>query len=173
MLDGQDIGQAHRATSAILGVVLAEHGTTLDEWVVVKALATGASPPGRARLVPALASALATGPAAVEAVIDDAEVAGLVRIVSAPGGDPDAVRVELTAVGGALHAFLGEAIDHMARELYSGIPEADLAAAHRVLAEVTLRADGWTALWEATRPAEPARGPPRQEPRQPASKSAR
>ena len=49
------------------------------------------------------------------------------------------------------------AIDHVADELYSGIPEADLAAAHRVLAEVTLRADGWMTLWAATRPAVPAR----------------
>jgi DNA-binding MarR family transcriptional regulator len=164
VLDGQDIGQAQRATSAILGIVLAEHGTTFDEWVVLNALATGACPSERARLVPALAAALATGPAAVEAVIDDAEVAALVRIISGPAGDPHPVSFELTAVGRALHGLLREAIDHMARELYSGIPEADLAAAHRVLAEVTLRADGWTALWEAL---------PGQEPRQPSSTSAR
>ena len=164
MLDGQDIGQAQRATSAILAIVLAEHDTTGEEWAVLDALGTRASPPERARLVAALAGASATRTAAVEAVIDDAEAAGLVRITGAPGCDPDAVQVELTAVGRALHGLLREAIDHMARELYSGIPEADLAATHRVLAEVTLRADGWAALWEAL---------PGQEPRQPPSKSAR
>ena len=157
ILDGQDIGQAHRATSAILGVVLAEHGTTFDRWVVLNALATGAFPPERARLVPGLAGALATGPTAVEAMLDQAEAAGLARIVSAPGGDPGAVRVELTAAGRAQHGTLRSAIDHVADELHSGIPEADLAAAHRVLAEVTLRADGWMTLWAATRPAVPAR----------------
>jgi len=164
MLDGQDIGQAQRATSALLGVVLTEHGTTFDEWVVLNALATSAGRPERAWLVPTLAAALATGPAAVEAVIDRAEAAGLVGLVSAPGGDPAAIRVELTAVGRALHGLLREAINHMARELYSGIPQADLAAAHRVLVEVTLRADGWAALWDAL---------PGQARRQPAGKSAR
>ncbi len=157
ILDGQDIGQAQRATSAIFGVVLAEHGTSFDRWVVLNALATGAFPPERARLVPRLAGALATGQAAVEAMLDQAEAAGLARIVSAPGGDPGAVRVELTAAGRAQHGTLRSDIDHVAKELCSGIPEADLVAAHRVLVEVTWRADGWTKLWAATRPAEPAR----------------
>jgi DNA-binding MarR family transcriptional regulator len=157
ILNGQDIGQAQRATSAVLGVVLAEHGTTLDRWVVLNALATGAFPPERARLVPRLAGAHATGPAVVEAMLDQAEAAGLVRVVSAPGGDPGAVRVELTAAGRAQHGMLHSAIDQVARELYSGIPEADLAAAHRVLVEVTWRADGWMNLWAATSPAVPAR----------------
>jgi DNA-binding MarR family transcriptional regulator len=157
ILNGQDIGQAQRATSAVLGVVLAEHGVPLDRWIVLNALATGASPIERARLVRGLAGALARGPAAVEAMIDHAEAARLVRIVSAPGGDPRGVEVELTATGRAQHGTLRSEIDHVAAELYSGIPEADLAVTHRVLAEVTLRADGWMTLWPATRPAEPAR----------------
>jgi DNA-binding MarR family transcriptional regulator len=157
ILDSQDIGQAQRATSAILGTVLAEHGTTFDRWVVLDALATGAVPPERARFVPRLSAALATGPAAVEAVIDQAEAAGLVRIVSAPGGDPGAVRAELTPAGWAQHATLRSEIDHVAGELYAGISEHDLAAAHRVLTELTRRADGWMRLWGVTRPAEPAR----------------
>lgn len=157
ILDGQDIGQAHRATSAIVDVMLAEHGTTFDRWVVSNALATGAFPPERARLVPGLAGALATGPMAVEAMLDQAEAAGLVRIVSAPGVDPGAFRVELSAAGWAQHGTLRSAIDHVAEELYSGIPEADLAAAHRVLVEVTWRANGWMNLWAAIRPAKPAR----------------
>ena len=157
ILDGQDIGQAQRATSAVLGTVLAEHGTTFDRWVVLDALATGAVPPERARFVPRLSAALATGLAAVEAMIDQAEAAGLVRIVSAPDGNPRAVRAELTSVGRARHETLRSAIDHVAGELYACIPEHDLAAAHRVLTEVTRRADGWMQLWSVTRPAEPAR----------------
>jgi DNA-binding MarR family transcriptional regulator len=157
ILDGLEIDQAQRATSAIFGVVLAELGTTFDGWVVLDALATGAFPPERAGLVPGLAGALATGPAAVEALLDQAEASGLARIVSAPGGDPGAVRVELTPAGRDQHRTLRSALDLVADELYSGIPEADLAAAHRVLVEVTWRADGWLNLWEDTRPAEPAR----------------
>jgi DNA-binding MarR family transcriptional regulator len=156
ILNGQDIGQAQRATSAVFDVVLAEHGTTFDEWVVLNALATGAFPPECARLVPRLAGALATGPAAVEAMLDQVEAAGLVRIESAPDGDPGAVRVVLTAAGREQHDTLRSAIDYVAAELYSGIPEADLTAAHRVLVEVTWRADGWMNLWAAACLAAPA-----------------
>jgi hypothetical protein len=149
LLNGHDIGQAQRATSALLGTVLAEHGTSFARWVLLNALATGAFPPERARLVPGLAAALATGPDAVEALLDQAEVAGLARIISAPGGDPGAIQVELTAAGLTQHRTLRSAIDQVADELYAGIPEHDLAAAHRVLAEVTRRADGWLQLWIA------------------------
>lgn len=158
ILSGQDIGQAQRATSAVLGVVLAEHGTTFDRWVVLNALATGVLPPERSRLVPELTAAVATGSAEVEAVLDDAEAAGLVRIVSAPGGgDAVAVRVELTAAGVAQHRTLRSEMELVADELYAGISERDLAAAHHVLAEVTRRADGWMWLWSAVRLAEHAR----------------
>jgi DNA-binding MarR family transcriptional regulator len=157
IFNSQDIVQAHRATSAILSAVLAELDTTFDLWVVLDTMSTGAFPPERARLLPGLAAALATGPAAVEAVLDDAQAAGLVRIVSAPGGDARAVRIELTAAGEAQHDTLRSAIDLMAVELYAGIPERDLATAHHVLAEVTHRADGWMTLWSAIRPTEPTR----------------
>ncbi len=157
ILDSRDIVQAQRATSAVLGVVLAEHDTTFDRWVVLDTLATRAFPPERARLLPGLAAALATGPATVEAVLDDAQAAGLVRIVSAPGGDAGAVRVELTAAGEAQHSTLRSAIGFVAAELCAGIPERELAITHHVLAEVTRRADGWMQLWSATRPAEPTR----------------
>jgi DNA-binding MarR family transcriptional regulator len=152
ILHSQDILRAQRATSALLGVVLAELGTTFDRWVVLDTMATGAFPPERARLLPGLAAALATGPAAVEAVLDSAEADGLVRIVSAPDGDAGAVRIELTSAGEAQHGTLRSAIDLMVAELHAGIPERDLATAHHVLAEVTRRADGWTHLWNATRP---------------------
>jgi DNA-binding MarR family transcriptional regulator len=150
ILDGQDIGQAQRALSAVFGTVLAEHDTSFDRWVLLDALATGAFPPERARILPGLAAALATGPAVVEAMLDQAEAVGLARIVSAPGGRPGAVRVELTAAGVAQHRTVRSAIDQVADELYAGIPEHDLAAAHRVLAEVTRRADGWMQLWTET-----------------------
>jgi DNA-binding MarR family transcriptional regulator len=124
ILNVQDIGQAQRATSAVLGAVLAEHSTTFDRWVVLNALATGAVPPERARFLPALSAALATAPAAVEVTIDQAEEAGLVRIVSGPGGETGAVRAELTPAGRARHETLRSAIDQVAGELYAGIPRA-------------------------------------------------
>ena len=86
-------------------------------------MATGAFPRERARLLPGLAAA-GDRPAAVEAVLDDAQAAGLVRIVSAPGGDAGAVRIELTAAGEAQHDTLRSAIDLMAVELYATHPRA-------------------------------------------------
>lgn len=157
ILDSQDIVQAQRATSAVVDVVLAEHGTTFDRWVVLDTLATGAVPSERARFVPGLAAALATGPVAVEDMLDQAEEAGLVRIVSAPDGDPGAVRAELTQAGRAQHETLRSAIDFVTAELDAGIPAHDLATVHHVLAEVTRRADGWMQLWSAIRPTEPTR----------------
>jgi hypothetical protein len=141
ILSGREMVQAQWATSAVLGVVLAEHGATFDRWVVLDTLATGAVPPERARFVPGLAAALATGPAAVEVIIDEADEAGLVRIVSAPGGDPGAVRAELTPAGRVqhetLHEALRSAIALVAAELDAGIPDPGLATAHRMLAEVS------------------------------------
>src|SRR5262245_43679688 len=157
ILDGLDIVRAQRATSAILGVVLADHDTSFDRWAVLDALATGSFPPDRARLLPGLADALATAPAAVEVVLDDAEADRLVRIVSAPDGDAGAARIELTPAGEAQHRILLSALVLVAAKLYMGIPERDLAAAHHVLAEVSRRADGWMELWSAVRPQEPVR----------------
>jgi hypothetical protein len=77
--------------------------------------------------------------AAVEAMIGQTEEAGLAPIVSTPSGDPSAVQVELTAAGVAQHRTLRSAIDQVADELCAGIPEHDLTAARRVLAEVSRR----------------------------------
>jgi DNA-binding MarR family transcriptional regulator len=157
VLDSRDIVQAQRATSAVLRVVLADHDITVDRWAVLDALATGAFPPERSRFLPGLAAALATGPVAVEGIVDNAQADGQVRIVSAPNGDPRAMRIELTAAGAAQHRILRSAIDRMAADLYMCIPERDLTTTHHVLAEVTRRADGWMQLWRTTRAAEPVR----------------
>jgi DNA-binding MarR family transcriptional regulator len=126
ILNSRDAVRSQRDTSVVLGVVLAEHGTTFDRWVVLNALATGAVPPHRSRLLPSLAAALATGPAAVEAMIDQAEEAGLVRIVSAPSGHPGAIRAELTPAGRAQHQTLHQILR----------ATIDLAAAYHVLEPV-------------------------------------
>jgi DNA-binding MarR family transcriptional regulator len=157
ILGSQDIVEARRATSSLFRVVLAEHDTTFDQWVVLDTLATGRFPPERAQLLPGLTAALTTAPAVVEDVLDDAEAAGLVRIVSARGGEAGAVRIELTAAGEARHGALRSAIVLVVAELCAGIPERDVTTAHHVLTEVTRRADGWAQLWTATRPLEPAR----------------
>jgi DNA-binding MarR family transcriptional regulator len=141
ILNFQEIGQAQRATSAIFGAVLAEHGTTIDQLVVLYALATGSFPPKRARLVPELAGALATGPTEVEALLDQAEAAGLARIVSAPDGRRR--QVELTSAGRAQHGTLSRpSTPWRAAALHPGRPH----GRPRVLVE-SWRTGGWMNLW--------------------------
>jgi hypothetical protein len=75
----------------------------------------------------------------------DLDVVRVHHIRSTPTQQP----VRLGIVSSAIHQHAGE--------LHAGIPEHDLAAAHRVLTEVTRRADERMQLWSVTRPAEPAR----------------
>jgi hypothetical protein len=44
ILDGRQLGEAERATSAVLDLLLAEIGTTFDRWVVLNAVVTGSVP---------------------------------------------------------------------------------------------------------------------------------
>jgi hypothetical protein len=80
-----------------------------------------------------------------------------VRVVSAPSGDPAAVRVELTAEGEVLHERLRAAIDQLMAGLCASIAWRDLETARRALVEITQEAiwasavvpvppeHGWTA----------------------------
>ena len=52
-----------------------------------------------------------------------------------------AARVALTAPGAAGFGQIQDAIGQVTARLYGGLPEADLATAHRVLATVTERAN--------------------------------
>lgn len=157
ILGGRAVCDAQRATSAVLETALAASGSSFARWVLLDTLTTGALPPERDRLVPGLAAALASGPVTVELMLDRAELAGLIRIVSAPDGDPGAVRIELTAAGTAHHRRIRSVVHRVADELYAGIPDQDLEAFDRVLAEIARRADGWVQRRTATTVAGAAR----------------
>lgn len=51
------------------------------------------------------------------------------------------MRVALTALGIARFEQIQDSIGQVTRRLHGGLPEADLAVAHRVLATVTERAN--------------------------------
>jgi DNA-binding MarR family transcriptional regulator len=123
--DSRRLGEAQRAASTALDLLLAEIGITFDRWVVLSAVATGSVPAEVGLLVPALSAALDTTDETVRFMLDEAESDHHVRVVSAPSGDPAAVRVELTAEGDVLHERLRAAIDELAADLAAGLPKRD------------------------------------------------
>ncbi len=143
ILNGRQLGEAQRATSAVLDLLLAEMGTTFNRWVVLNAVATESLPAQVGLLVPALSAALDATDETVRFMLDEAESRHHVRVVTAPGGDIGSCRVELTAEGEVLHGRLRAAIDELTVELSAGIPRRDLETAGRVLVEISREARAW------------------------------
>jgi len=131
-LTGQDIGQAARATNAILEVLLAETGTPFTTWVALNVLATSGSVQSRAVLLQRLTNGLK-----ITEEIAQAAVADLVG----KGYASEQTSLDLTAEGGALHSRIRTGIDRVTERLYGGLPEDDLATTRRILAIVTERAN--------------------------------
>jgi DNA-binding MarR family transcriptional regulator len=139
-LTGQDVGEAEGALSALLDQVLddSDAGITRTQYIALRVVALR----GPALTPAALRDLLAGQP---QLGLDRAQVAELLRGLEAGGlvgGDPEGPGpVQLTAEGATLHAKLGEAVAALSQRLYAGIDPADLATAHRVLVEVTERAN--------------------------------
>ena len=131
-LTGQDIGQAARATNAILEVLLAETGTPFTTWVALNVLATSGSPQSRDALLQRLTSGLK--------IAEDIAQAAVADLVSRGYASEQAV-LDLTTEGGALHGRIRTGIDRVTERLYGGLPEDDLATTRRILAIVTERAN--------------------------------
>jgi DNA-binding MarR family transcriptional regulator len=135
-LTGQDIGQAERATRAVLEALLAEIGTSFLDWVTLNLLASGGSIVEQGELVHGITGGLKIDERPVLAALDELVTAGLVARTA--GDQP---RVELTPAGEALHHQVREGINRIADRLYRDFSADDLATAHRVLATVTERAN--------------------------------
>jgi DNA-binding MarR family transcriptional regulator len=140
-LTGQDVGEAEGALSALLNQVLAGTGTgiTRTEYLALRVVALRGPFPEPAALHDFLAGQPQVG-------LDRAQLAELFRDLEArglvTGSDPDGPGpVQLTPEGAALNAKLGEAVAAQSQRLYAGIDPGDLATAHRVLVEVTERAN--------------------------------
>jgi DNA-binding MarR family transcriptional regulator len=140
-LTGQDVGEAEGALSALLNQVLAgtSTGITRTEYLALRVVAQRGPFPEPAALHDFLAGQPQVG-------LDRAQLAELFRDLEArglvTGSDPDGPGpVQLTPEGAALNAKLGEAVAAQSQRLYAGIDPDDLATAHRVLVEVTERAN--------------------------------
>ena len=134
-LTGQDIGQAERATRALLDRVLAEVQTTFHQSVVLNLTANAAAPPEVEGMATRMAQGLKIDRPMARRAIDELVAGGLVSL----SGDP--ASLALTADGEARFAAIRHGIDQIAERLYGDLPPEDLATAHRILAIVTERAN--------------------------------
>lgn len=140
-LTGQDVGEAQGALSGLLERILAGANTGLSpvEYIALRVLAVRGPAQSPATLHDLLASQRQLG-------LDRSGVAGLYCGLEArgmiTGSDPDGPGpTELTAAGAALHTSAAAAVTTVTRRLYTDLDPNDLATAHRVLAEVTERAN--------------------------------
>jgi DNA-binding MarR family transcriptional regulator len=134
-LTGQDIGQAERATRALLDELLVATGLRFDEWVIINLLATHDGAPERAAIESLMARGLHIPPENARDLIDEVVRRGLVVPI---GRD---TRITLTRAGRARFRSVRAGIDRITERLYGGISADDLATTHRVLAAVTERAN--------------------------------
>jgi hypothetical protein len=137
VLNGQDIGQAERATRAVLDRLLARTGTQFHGWVILNRLAAGDGRLGEDELTGRITQGLKIGEDAVQAAAAELAWQGLITREPAAAG---ATQVALTPAGMARFERIQGGIGQVTQRLYGGLPETDLAIAHRVLATVTERA---------------------------------
>jgi hypothetical protein len=135
-LNGQVIGQAERATRAVLDVVLADTGISFNEWVALNLVGTNAVATVDA-LVGRLTAGLRIDRTTAFAAIEDARSRGLLE-----GTD----ELELTVTGRARFQAITDAITGIADRVYGDLSHADLVIARRVLETVTRRAEAELAV---------------------------
>lgn len=140
-VNGQVIGQAHYATRAVLEGVLSATGTTFHESVALNATADRGGNMERHTLVERMTSTLKIDAATAEAVLAGLITQGLLR--AKPGGAP--ARLTMTAGGSELHRTHRAALAEITDRRYADLPAEELAAAGRILTEVTARANAMLA----------------------------
>ncbi|MER7716258.1 MarR family transcriptional regulator [Streptomyces flaveolus] len=131
--DSRALGLAHYAARGVLEHVLARHGVTFQQQIALRAAVTADTPQTADDLVAQVRGTLKADPVAVRATLDELLAEQLLVADGAHLRPSDAGRELLAAVG-------AETAPLTAR-IWGGIPAEDLAAAGRVLALVTERAD--------------------------------
>jgi DNA-binding MarR family transcriptional regulator len=129
-LNGQVIGQAERATRAVLDLLLVAENTSFVNWVTLNLTATQGETKSEA-LVDQLVIGLRIDQTEAQIAIDELGAAGLLT-----AGEV----VRLTTEGEAKYARIGTGIAEIAARLYRDLPHDDLVIARRILETVTARA---------------------------------
>ena len=73
-LTGQDIGQAERATRAVLDALLADAGTPFEQWVALRLLDAG--PVSRSAVVERIVDGLKTSAGQATTTVDELDATG-------------------------------------------------------------------------------------------------
>ncbi|MFF2041702.1 MarR family transcriptional regulator [Kitasatospora sp. NPDC058170] len=133
LADARALGLAHYAARAVLEHVLARHGLTFQEQVALRAAVTAEAPQTPDDLVAQVQRSLKADPADLHATLDGLLVKELLVA--------DGASLRPTDAGRELLAAVGAQTAPVSARIWGGIPEEDLAAAGRVLALVTGRAD--------------------------------
>ncbi|QTD95810.1 MarR family transcriptional regulator [Streptomyces cyanogenus] len=131
--DARALGLAHYAARGVLEHVLARHGITFQQQVTLRAAVTADAPQTSDDLVTQVRGSLKTGPAEIRATLDELLAKQLLLADGAHLRPTDAGRELITAVG--------EETGPITARIWGGMPAGDLAAAGRVLALVTERAN--------------------------------
>ncbi|MFI7245077.1 MarR family transcriptional regulator [Streptomyces qinglanensis] len=131
--DARMLGLAHYAARGVLEHVLARHGLTFEQQVALRTLVTAGTPLTADDAVARVRGSLKAAPVDIRATLDELLAEQLILADDALLRPTDAGRELLAAVG-------AETAPLSAR-IWGGIPDEDLAAAGRVLALVTERAD--------------------------------
>jgi DNA-binding MarR family transcriptional regulator len=142
----RDIGRAKRNMRALLGRLLDQAGISFPEWTILAPL-DGAAPLTRSELVRRQVNGRVAPGVEARAAVDGLLLRGLLAPADgAQGGvDPDAddgqdPRLVPTAAGEAVYGPARRTVTTITDELLGDLPQADLEATRRTLAEVTRRA---------------------------------
>ncbi|MEV5349298.1 MarR family transcriptional regulator [Streptomyces achromogenes] len=131
--DARALALAHYAARGVLEHVLARHGITFQQQVALRAVLTADAPPTPDELVAQVHDSLKADPADIRATVD--ELLAKQLIVA------DGAHLRPTDAGRELIAATSAETAPVAARIWGGIPAEDLAAAGRVLATVTERAN--------------------------------
>ncbi|MFJ6841555.1 MarR family transcriptional regulator [Streptomyces griseoluteus] len=131
--DARALGLAHYAARGVLEHVLARHGLTFQQQVVLRAAATADAPQTPDDLIIQVQVSLKADPADLRATLDELLARQLLV--------EDGAHLRSTDTGHELLAAVGAETAPLSARIWGGIPAEDLAAAGRVLALVTERAN--------------------------------
>ncbi|WP_121745176.1 MarR family transcriptional regulator [Streptomyces sp. E2N166] len=131
--DSRVLGLAHHAARGVLEHVLARHGVTFRQQIVLRAAVTTDAPQTPDDVVTQVRSSLKADPVDVRAILD--ELLARQLLVT------DAAYLRPTDAGRELLAAVGAEVAPISARIWAGIPAEDLAAAGRVLVLVTERAN--------------------------------
>lgn len=131
--DTRVLGLAHYAARALLERVLARYGATFPQHIALRAAVVADTPRTRDELVAEVHDSLKADPAEIHAIVDEL-LAGSLLVA-------DGARLLPTDQGRERLATVAAETAPITARVWADIPAEDLAAAGRVLALVTERAN--------------------------------